>query len=414
MKEFRSKDRPVILCSAGDFYGGADVFSEPKSHLIARIMGYLQYDAIGVGEMDLNYGLEKLVEDAQKYQLEMTCANLIAKDPAKMVKSGKTGLELQKKLNTVFPPFKIVERGNVRVGFIALLSPRTKIRTVSTRAQSPGMEEVEAITYTIKNPAEIAPLVIPEVRKKCDVLVMLAHMDMFDLEALLPDYPEIDAAVIGHNNRSAPLVEPMWIGTVPVYRATSQGQNVGRVQIALDENKKIVDRNNKIYFLNESVSGDPEVAAMLDDFDKENRKIQKALFAKEQLKAASYSSETADVYMGVGACMDCHADAFDVYVKTGHARAYRTLSSQFMHRDAECVSCHSTGYGQTGGFTGLRRVGSPVDLIDVQCEACHGPGVEHSRDGKYLEPAARSCERCHTKEQDPDFDFEEAWLEIAH
>ena len=120
------------------------------------------------------------------------------------------------------------------------------------------------------------------------------------------------------------------------------------------------------------------------------------------------------MYLGVGSCIDCHADAFNVYVTTAHATAYKTLSSQYMQRDTKCVSCHVTGYLRKGGYTGMRAQGAPVDLVDVQCEACHGPGAEHSRDGNYGSRAAKSCKTCHTKEQDPDFDFAEAWPKIAH
>jgi hypothetical protein len=112
--------------------------------------------------------------------------------------------------------------------------------------------------------------------------------------------------------------------------------------------------------------------------------------------------------------MDCHVEAFNVYTRTGHAAAFRTLSSQFMQRDEECIACHVTGYLQRGGYTGMRRQGTPVDLVDVQCEACHGPGSEHSRDGGYGALAVQSCVQCHNKENDPDFDFAKKWPKIAH
>jgi hypothetical protein len=138
------------------------------------------------------------------------------------------------------------------------------------------------------------------------------------------------------------------------------------------------------------------------------------LYAKEQLKASGSSAEAAGVYLGVGGCVTCHPGAFDTYTRTRHAQAFRTLASQFVQRDNGCVGCHTTGYGQKGGYSGFRRHGSQVDLIDVQCEACHGPGTEHSRDGGYVDSAIQSCVKCHNEEQDPDFDFEKAWEKIKH
>jgi hypothetical protein len=396
------------LCSAGDFFGGADAFNEPKSHFVARLMGHLEYDAICVGEMDLNYGLAKLWEDVGNYNLNVTCANLISKREAKPAES-RPRSPLQKQINSVFPPYLVVERNNVRFGFVGLLSPETK-----SRAAGEGGSESETMTYDIEDPWEIAEVVLPEARQECDVLVMLAHMDRFDLEMRLPDFPEVDLVVLGHNPRSSRVAQPVHIGTVPVYSATSQGQNIGNLEISLDADMAVVGMNNRGHFLDETVPDDAEMAEMLVAFHEEIRKQQKILFAKEQLKATQSSSEATDVYLGLGACISCHPGAFETYVHTKHARAYKTLASQFAHRDQACVGCHVTGYRERGGFSGIRRMGAPVDLIDVQCEACHGPGAEHSRDGRYRATAVESCVKCHTEEEDPDFDFDEAWEKIAH
>jgi hypothetical protein len=409
----RAEYGSVVLCDAGDFYDRPDPFKESQSHLVAELMGHLGYDAIGVGEMDLNFGLEKLREDVEKYGLNVTCANLISKEPAPKAREARGARPkergkrtLQQKLGTVFPPYLVVEREGVRVGFVALLSPQVKIRGGSN-------EEVEALTYIIKDPAEMAAAVLPKARSKCDVLVLLAHMDEFELGVLLPNFPQVDLVVLGHNPRSTPMIEPIQVGTVTAYRATPQGQCIGHLQIALDAEKRIVDAKNQVHFLDANIPDDPGVAGMLDSFDEENRKAQKLVFAKEQLKGGASSEETG-VYLGVGTCMGCHPEAFEAYTRSGHARAYRTLAAESVQRDTRCVGCHVTGYGERGGFSGVRRMSTMVDLIDVQCEACHGAGSNHSRDGAYREAAKKSCVRCHTNEEDSDFDFDEDWSKIAH
>ena len=79
MDALRSEKQPLWLCTAGDFYGTADVYNESKSHFVARMMGEMGYDAIGIGEMDLNFGLAALAKDARAYRLPIICTNLIAR-----------------------------------------------------------------------------------------------------------------------------------------------------------------------------------------------------------------------------------------------------------------------------------------------------------------------------------------------
>jgi hypothetical protein len=259
----------------------------------------------------------------------------------------------------------------------------------------------------------MAEVVIPEASEACDVLVLLAHMDRHELDALLPDFPEVDIAVLGHDSKSVAIGTPERVGDAFVLKATSQGQNIGHLKLTLDADAGIADVNNSIHFLKETYEDDPGVIAMLEEFEVENRKLQKVLFAKSQLRS-SRENQPSNRYLGLGSCQSCHQDAFEVYMDTRHAHAYSTLSEQFVHRDTNCVGCHVTGWNDRGGFGGIRYRGAQTDLIDVQCEACHGPGSMHNRDGSYRARALDSCVRCHTENDDPDFDFDKDWAKIAH
>ena len=399
----QAEGEPLILCSAGDFYGGINVYNEPKDHFIARMMGRFGYDAIAVGETDLAFGLEKLVSDWKTFNLNLLCANIFRK-PDQEKRSRWSRPE------RVFPAYRIIERAGVKIGFIAFLDPWTKVKPREQGAE----RRVEALTYTIEDPYPIVRELLPKVRKKCDVLVLLAHAERNELERELPEWNGVDVAIIGHSPAPEYTEEPYLIGTVPVYKSTYQGQYIGALRITLGPGRTIADTRNTIFTLDKSFSDDSTVASLIKDFEEENRKVQKELYAKQQLSASGKRSLHQDTYLGLGACLRCHQEDFEIYTRTAHARAYSTLSHMYQQRDSHCIGCHSTGFGEKGGYDGIRHIGSPIDLVDVQCEACHGPGAEHSRDGDYASRAVESCTQCHTKEQDPDFDFERAWAKIAH
>jgi 2',3'-cyclic-nucleotide 2'-phosphodiesterase (5'-nucleotidase family) len=396
----------VFLCTAGDFFGTADVFNEAKSHFVARMMGELGYDAIGIGEMDLNFGLGALAKDARSYRLPIVCANIIARVDSVKVRGEGDEFAAAERLGTAFPPYHIVEKAGIRLGFVGVMSPGTKV-------PGAGRSSVDALTYTIEDPKAALERVLPDVRKKCDVLVVLAHMDQVEAQHLVEAVPDIDLMVLGHDPGSRPLGAPIEAGKTRILRAVSQGQNIGQLDLKLSGDRAIAGVSNRIHPLSDAYPDDPEMAKRLDEFDAENRRLQKELFAREQLKGTT-DSQFGSRYLGVGACQSCHTEEFEIYTKTRHAQAYATLASEFVHRDTNCVGCHVTGYGDAGGFGGIRMRGTPVDLVDVQCEACHGPGVEHSRDGDYASRAREACVRCHTPHDDPDFDFERDWPTIAH
>ena len=396
----------MLLLSAGDVYGGRDAYNRPKCQFIARMMSRFGYDAVALGEADLGFGLDALVADNRDFRMNIICANVFLKDSPAAGGTGQGAPDTADGADTPFPAYRVVEKGGIRFGVIAVLSPAVKNEKVALEKG-----DVEALTYVVKVPRAILAELVPIVREKSDFVVLLAHMSKSDLAEALAGIEGVDMAILGHSSKPQVTTEPTLVGNVPVYMASHQGQYLGRALVSFDAMNRSVAAANEVRLLDGTVKDDPETARLVKEFEAENRKYQKELFVKEQLRP---ESGERDVYLGLGNCQRCHPDEFDAYVETRHAGSYATLSAVFMHRDSGCIPCHSTGYGEPGGFGGVRIRGAQTDLVDVQCEACHGPGAAHSRDGRYLGTARESCVKCHTAEQDPQFDFEKAWEKIAH
>ena len=113
-------------------------------------------------------------------------------------------------------------------------------------------------------------------------------------------------------------------------------------------------------------------------------------------------------YAGVKTCADCHDDLWKGWQTTRHAGALETLKKKSQDQLPGCVKCHVTGYEKDGGYVDQELT---PELAGVQCEACHGPAATHAADPKnkknlIARPGETICRECHTKGQDPKFDYE--------
>ena len=132
------------------------------------------------------------------------------------------------------------------------------------------------------------------------------------------------------------------------------------------------------------------------------------LHRRHQRKAAIAVQAAESQFTGAEVCQDCHPDAYTFWQSTRHAQAWQTLEHKEKTFDAECVSCHVTGWHQPGGAT----IYSHVRLQNVQCEACHGPGRRHaesamSSDLRPVGKQGNGCIACHNQHHSPKFSYPE-------
>jgi hypothetical protein len=151
---------------------------------------------------------------------------------------------------------------------------------------------------------------------------------------------------------------------------------------------------------------DPAVQKIVSDYDRDVAQLNLA-WAKEHGQPCPPAARDEPAYVGNEACRSCHAAAFGVYERTGHARAYATLESVQKQYRLDCVACHVIGFQQAGGVC---RVDQVAGRQNVGCENCHGPGSIHVADRTRKtvlrpRPGPSLCVGCHTPENSIHFDF---------
>ena len=124
-------------------------------------------------------------------------------------------------------------------------------------------------------------------------------------------------------------------------------------------------------------------------------------------------------YVGSDTCESCHPQEFATWSASPHARARASLEAKGADQEASCLKCHTTGFGQPGGFAAPAAAGAHPDLARVGCESCHGAGAAHvqpdaEKVGTILSLGDKCdscvilqiCGGCHDDANDPGFEFE--------
>ena len=123
-------------------------------------------------------------------------------------------------------------------------------------------------------------------------------------------------------------------------------------------------------------------------------------------------------HVGSDACRSCHAKEYESWAAGPHAHALATLETKHKASDANCLKCHTTGFGREGGLQPGAAASEHPDLARVGCESCHGPGGEHvtapTKKGAIVSLGDKCdscvilqiCGSCHDDANDPGFEFE--------
>jgi hypothetical protein len=236
---------------------------------------------------------------------------------------------------------------------------------------------------------------------------------------LAEKFPELDA-VVPLSVYVDPPIERGELngGKTMLVQVGQKGQNVGLIGLFDDAERPVRYRREN---LGPAIENGPAMLKLIaDDYTQ-------ALATADVLgNYPRFPHPSGAKYVGVETCKTCHPKTVEFWATTRHGNAWNgVLHGPRGDRrvDAECVSCHTTGFGYETGF--IDEVRTPL-LKNQQCENCHGPGSNHVSDpdnAEYLKQVSITsdladrtgvCIRCHDADNDPHYDFKLRWPAVAH
>ncbi|MDI9320824.1 MAG: metallophosphatase [Phycisphaerales bacterium] len=229
IQKIRAENEQILLFDAGDFWQGSNYFDLYKGAPEIEAMNLMQYDAVCIGEHELDAGIENLALQISKANFAVLCANYTFEHP-----------ELRKQIK----PYTIIEKKNIRFGVLGIgLNPKGLI----------GSDIDPKMKFS--NPIETANKIAAQLKKKekCDFVICLSHLGLehqnsntFNDKALAKESEHIDLIIGGHSHHL--LHEPLRIWNkgkkeILVVQAGWGGVHLGRIDYLFSDKKNILSAN---------------------------------------------------------------------------------------------------------------------------------------------------------------------------
>jgi hypothetical protein len=390
IQQVRGQNHPVLVLDGGDSFFSSPTKKPPtkpeelheirKGRTILNAMNMMGYEAMGIGPADLQLGLPVLQDFEKEAKFPFLCANIVDKATKK----------------PIFKPYVVIRAGGVNFGVYSVVMLLTN-ETYANRVLQ-GAE--------VLDPEKVTAELVPELKRKCDVVIALSHLNVDSNEKILKANPGIDVLI---DPLARTGTKNIWVADneyleiiqgTPLLRIDGQGSRVGVFEMYFKGSPKLADYLFVDGALEPHIMRHPDMTKLVQEF--ERGRVQPYPVSFDVNKPHLY-----DEFLGQEGCGGCHADQLAFWNSTQHSRTYATLEKTKDELRGDCIICHTLGYGV--GFADPKTVGK---FKEVQCESCHGVKPDHAVNPKAFPMGAvneESCWGCHNPQiTEKEFKYAEA------
>ena len=280
--------------------------------------------------------------------------------------------------------------------------------------------------------------VMNDLRKNnVDFIVLLADSPRGEIDAIIQKVPGIDLVISAQDFNLSETYTSQMAGTTRILNIGDQGKRLGWIRMDFQPDGKLLSDEEGLIALDNSVPTLSSVSTLLAQMKVELRSERDQFMGDpgNPFQNGSASPEFVDTLTGFAGeswCKGCHVRSMMDQQVVGYEMAWTKLSEND-RTNAECLACHTTGYGIP---TGLQDPFKDSHLQGVTCEACHGPGADHVRTEiakqkgldmsdfmpsenptglQFTKQVAEAvCVKCHTPQWSPNFDYATWVLKVNH
>lgn len=271
IKEARVEDPDALLVDCGDTIQGTPLayyFAEKdtsKPNPMIAVFNLLHYDAMAVGNHEFNFGEEAMWKAKGESTFPWLAANI--------KQTYTQGVPY-------IPPYVIKNVKGVRVGIVGFVTPGIPHWEIPDHYKGYQFEPI----------VQAAKRVIPEVRAKADLLIVILHSgfyrdpvngevwpDQFEGENAVSDLaeevPGIDIIFFGHTHSQLP---EKFINGVLLTQPKNWAMAIARADVKMAHNAQgrweVASKHSRIIPVTPQVAPDPEVMKLAEPYQQETEK----------------------------------------------------------------------------------------------------------------------------------------------
>jgi 5'-nucleotidase/UDP-sugar diphosphatase len=277
----RARGGRVLLLDAGDLVQGTPYYNAFHGEPDHRILDLLGYDAIALGNHDLDEGADAWRERAAKTKTPILSANVFVKVPDPMPPSSAGGASMvgpiveaavqrgakwigggsvpePSDLLYLARPYVILERDGLKIAILGLTT--YSLDTIVSPGKNQGV--------AVGDPVAAARYFVPRLRRQADIVIALTHLGVEDDRRLVAQVPGIDLVVGGHSH--TPLFRPVLASApagrvTPIAQAGSWGRWLGRTTLRWGGDH-LTSASGRLIEVSPSDGEDPEVKRVVDSY----------------------------------------------------------------------------------------------------------------------------------------------------
>ncbi|HEX2947350.1 MAG TPA: 5'-nucleotidase C-terminal domain-containing protein [Clostridia bacterium] len=249
----KKNNKDTLMLDSGDMFHGTNEANIEKGKGIVEIANLMGYTAMTIGNHDFNFGLDRLKEIKSQLNYPILSANIL--------ENGKP----------LFGEYKIIDMDGLKVGLF-------------------GLTQEEALAYTnsrdlknvsIENAVTVAKKIVPELKKSCDVVILMSHLgEERDID-LAEKVDGIDLVLCGHHHYLFPKAKK--VGNTYMGEAGGSATHIGIADIYL-KNGKVQKILWRVETTSDKSKADKEANTIAQQYFKIAYETQKEIVGKADVR----------------------------------------------------------------------------------------------------------------------------------